>query len=413
MGVVVQIAKNLIEENTMTIPFLADAEALADELTAIRRDLHMHPELGFQEFRTAGIVAEQLNELGYEVVAGVGKTGVVGLLPGGQPGERTVLLRFDMDALPIEEANDVPYRSQTPGVMHACGHDAHVAVGLGVAKVLAKHRDQLPGTVKLMFQPAEEGLGGALAMISDGVLDRIGPPVDRALGLHVSSMHPLGTAAVRTGPMMAAGAGLTITVTGKGGHGAMPHHTVDAVVVAAQIIVALQTVVARNIDPDDTGVVTIGSILAGNAGNVIAETATMRGTIRSFTPEVKALLRQRVPAIAKGVAAALGATADVVISEGIDATVNAAEPTQVVYDIAAAVLGAEKIDTTFRTTGGEDFSAVLARVPGNFFFLGARNDEQGINAPHHNPRFDIDERCLPAGVAILCEAARQILHGAG
>ncbi|MEZ4727734.1 MAG: amidohydrolase [Caldilineaceae bacterium] len=397
----------------MTIPFLADAEALADELTAIRRDLHMHPELGFQEFRTAGIVAEQLNELGYEVVAGVGKTGVVGLLPGGQPGERTVLLRFDMDALPIEEANDVPYRSQTPGVMHACGHDAHVAVGLGVAKVLAKHRDQLPGTVKLMFQPAEEGLGGALAMISDGVLDRIGPPVDRALGLHVSSMHPLGTAAVRTGPMMAAGAGLTITVTGKGGHGAMPHHTVDAVVVAAQIIVALQTVVARNIDPDDTGVVTIGSILAGNAGNVIAETATMRGTIRSFTPEVKALLRQRVPAIAKGVAAALGATADVVISEGIDATVNAAEPTQVVYDIAAAVLGAEKIDTTFRTTGGEDFSAVLARVPGNFFFLGARNDEQGINAPHHNPRFDIDERCLPAGVAILCEAARQILHGAG
>jgi amidohydrolase len=397
----------------MTIPFLADAQALADELTAIRRDLHMHPELGFQEFRTAGIVTEQLNALGYEVVTGVGKTGVVGLLPGGQPGDRTVLLRFDMDALPIEDIKDVPYRSQTPGVMHACGHDAHVAVGLGVAKVLAKYREQLPGTIKLMFQPAEEGIGGAIAMINDGILDRIGPPVDRALGLHVSSMHPFGTAVVRSGAMLAAGAGLTITVTGRGGHGAMPNQTVDAVVVAAQIIVALQTIVARNVDPEDTAVVSIGSIQAGNAGNVIAETAIMRGTIRSFTPESKALLRRRVPEIAMGIAAALGATATVEIGEGVDATISAPEPTAVVYDAAAAVLGAENIDTTYRTTGGEDFSAVLARVPGNFFFLGARNDERGINAPHHNPRFDIDERCLPQGVAILCEAARQVLQGKG
>jgi amidohydrolase len=397
----------------MTAPFLADAQALADELTAIRRDLHMHPELGFQEFRTAGIVTDQLNALGYEVVTGVGKTGVVGLLPGGQPGDRTVLLRFDMDALPIEDIKDVPYRSQTPGVMHACGHDAHVAVGLGVAKVLAKYREQLPGTIKLMFQPAEEGIGGAIAMINDGILDRIGPPVDRALGLHVSSMHPFGTAVVRSGAMLAAGAGLTSTVTGRGGHGAMPNQTVDAVVVAAQIIVALQTIVARNVDPEDTAVVSIGSIQAGNAGNVIAETAIMRGTIRSFTPESKALLRRRVPEIAMGIAAALGATATVEIGEGVDATVSAPGPTAVVYDAAAAVLGAENIDTTYRTTGGEDFSAVLARVPGNFFFLGARNDERGINAPHHNPRFDIDERCLPQGVAILCEAARQVLQGKG
>lgn len=297
--------------------------------------------------------------------------------------------------------------------MHACGHDAHVAVGLGVAKVLAQHRDALPGTIKLMFQPAEEGLGGAMAMIKDGVLDRIGPPVDRALGLHVSSMHPLGTAAMRTGPMMAAGAGLTITVNGKGGHGAMPHHTVDAVVVAAQIIVALQTIIARNVDPDETGVVTIGSIVAGNAGNVIAETATMRGTIRSFTPETKALLRRRVPEIAMGIAATFGATAEVQIGDGVDATVNADAPTQLVHDVVASILGADQIDTNFRTTGGEDFSAVLARVPGNFFFLGARNDERGIVAPHHNPRFDIDERCLPQGVAILCEAARQVLRGKG
>lgn len=397
----------------MTTPFLADAQALADELTAIRRDLHMHPELGFQEFRTAGIVAEQLNTLGYEVVTGVGKTGVVGLLPGGQPGDRTVLLRFDMDALPIHDAKDAPYRSQTAGVMHACGHDAHVAVGLGVAKVLAKYRDQLPGTIKLMFQPAEEGMGGALAMINDGILERIGPPVDRALGLHVSSMHPFGTAVVRSGAMLAASAGVTITVNGKGGHGAMPHQTVDAVVVAAQIIVALQTIIARNLDPDETGVVTIGSVIAGNAGNVIADTATMRGTIRSYSTATKELLRRRVPEIAQGIAATFGATAEVQINDGVDATVNAEAPTQIVYEAAAAVLGADQIDTTFRTTGGEDFSAVLARVPGNFFFLGARNEERGITAPHHNPHFDIDERCLPQGVAILCEAARQVLSGKG
>ena len=395
----------------MSHPYLADAEALAEELTATRRDLHMHPEMGFQEVRTSGIVADKLNSLGYEVVAGVGKTGVVGLLQGGQPGDRTVLLRFDMDALPIEEANDVPYRSQTPGVMHACGHDAHVAIGLGVADVLAKHRDQLPGTIKLMFQPAEEGLGGALAMISDGVIDRIGPPADRAIGLHVSSMHPLGTAAMRVGPMMAAGARLTITVHGKGGHGAMPHQTVDAVVVAAQIVNMLQTIMARNVDPEDIGVVTIGSIHAGEAGNVIAETAVMQGTIRSFTAETKALLRRRVPEIAEMTAAALGATVTVEIGEGIDATVNAEAPTLVMADAARALLGTDNVSMDFRTTGGEDFSAVLARVPGNFFFLGARNDEKGINAPHHNPRFDIDEACLPQGVAILCDAATRILRG--
>lgn len=397
----------------MSHPFIADAEALADDLIAIRRDLHIHPELGFQEIRTAGIVADRLNSLGYEVVAGVGKTGVVGLLQGGQPGERTVLLRFDMDALPIDEANDVPYRSQVSGVMHACGHDAHVAIGLGVAHVLAQHREQLPGTVKLMFQPAEEGLGGALAMIADGVLDRIGPPADRAIGLHVSSQHPLGTAAMRIGPMMAAGARVTITVHGKGGHGARPNETVDAVVVAAQIVNLLQTIVSRNLDPDDIGVVSIGSIHAGDAGNVIAETAVMHGTIRSFTPETKALLRQRVPEVAQMTAAALGATADVEINEGIDATVNAEAPTLVMAAAARDLLGAENVAMDYRTTGGEDFSAVLARVPGNFFFLGARNDERGINAPHHNPRFDIDERCLPQGVAILCDAAARILKGEG
>ncbi len=394
----------------MALSFLADAEAIRDDLIAIRRDLHMHPELGFQEVRTARIVATRLGELGYEVITGVGKTGVVGLLSGGQPGDRTVLLRFDMDALPIHEENDVPYRSQVPGVMHACGHDAHVAVGLGVATVLAKHRESLPGTIKLMFQPAEEGLGGAMAMINDGVLQE--PAVDVALGLHVSSTFPTGQAVVRSDAFLAAADQLNIVVRGRGGHAAHPDQTVDAVAVAAHIVVALQTIVSRNLDPEEPGVVTVGSIHAGDAGNVIAEVATLRGSIRSFSPEVRALLHRRIKEVAEGVAVALGAQAEVTITLGVDPTVNAPAPTRVVYAAAAEVLGEANINTTFRSTGGEDFSAVLSRVPGHFFFLGARDDARGLNFPHHNPHFDIDESCLPQGVAILCAAALQCLNGA-
>ncbi len=393
----------------MSDPLLAEAEVLHDELIALRRDLHAHPELGFQEVRTAGIVAEKLSALGYEVVSGVGQTGVVGLIQGPQPNERTVMLRFDMDALPIHEENDVPYRSQTPGVMHACGHDAHVAVGIGVATLLARHQAELPGTIKLMFQPAEETLGGAQSMIADGVLE--GPHVDVALGLHVSSSHDLGTAVVRSGAMMAAADGLEIVVHGRGGHAAHPDQTIDAILVASQIVVALQTIVARSLNPEETGVVTIGSLHAGDAANVIAETATLRGSIRSFTPEVRALLHRRIREVADGVAAAFGARASVNVRAGVDPTVNAPAPTDVVYRSAAAVLGEEHIDTTWRTTGGEDFSAVLARVPGNFFFLGARNVERGFSYPHHNPHFDIDEACLPKGVAILCDAALRCLRG--
>lgn len=392
----------------MATPFLAEAETLRDELTAIRRDLHAHPELGFQELRTARIVAEKLGTLGYEVQSGVGKTGVVGLLQGGQPGEHTVLLRFDMDALPIHEENEVAYRSTVPGVMHACGHDAHVAVGIGVATLLARHRAELQGTIKLMFQPAEEGLGGAFSMIEDGVLE--GPKVDYALGLHVSSNHDLGSAVVRDGALLAASDKLEISIQGRGGHGAHPDQTVDAVLVAAQLIVALQTIVARSINPEDTGVVTVGAVHAGEAGNVIANSAVLRGTIRSFKQEVRELLHRRIREVSAGIAASFGASIEVDIPYGVDATVNAPRPTAVMHAAAAAVLGADKIDTTYRTTGGEDFSAVLARVPGNFFFLGARSDER-TGFPHHNPHFDIDEACLPQGVAILCDAALRCLEG--
>ncbi|NOK59331.1 MAG: amidohydrolase [Chloroflexi bacterium AL-W] len=393
----------------MTAPFLSDANELHEKLVTIRRDLHAHPELGFQEIRTARVVAEELSTLGYEVVTGVGKTGVVGLLNGGQPGDQTVLLRFDMDALPIEEANDVPYRSQTPGVMHACGHDAHVAVGLGVANILAKHRASFPGTIKLMFQPAEEGLGGAIAMIDDGVLKE--PDVDVALGLHVTSLLPLGKAVVRSGAMMAAADEATIVVHGRGGHAAHPEQATDAVLIGSHIVVALQTIISRNLHPEEVGVITVGSIQAGQANNVIAETATLRCSIRSFEQEIRELLHRRIREVAIGVAAAFGATADVDIHIGVDPTVNAPAPTAVIYEAAAEVLGTEHIDTTFRTTGGEDFSAILLRVPGNFFFLGGRNDARQLNFPHHNPHFDIDEACLSQGVAILCAAAVRCLNG--
>jgi amidohydrolase len=274
---------------------------------------------------------------------------------------------------------------------------------------LAQHRDRFGGTVKLMFQPAEEGLGGAKAMIEDGVLK--GPEVDVAFGLHVSSNHDTGTAVVRPGALLAASDRLHIVVRGRGGHAAHPEQTVDAVLVAAQIVVALQTIVARNIDPEQAAVITIGSIHAGEASNVIAETAELRGSIRSFDPEVRATLHRRIHEVATGVAAALGATAEVNTPYGVDATVNAPAPTALVQTVAAEVLGSTNVNTTYRSTGGEDFSAVLSEVPGQFFFLGSRNRELGTHFPHHNPRFDVDESCFPYGVAILCETAVRALAG--
>jgi amidohydrolase len=293
--------------------------------------------------------------------------------------------------------------------MHACGHDAHVAVGIGVATILARHRDQIGGTVKLMFQPAEENLGGAFAMIADGLLET--PKPDVALSIHVSSGHDTGTAVVREGPLMAASDGFQIVVRGRGGHGASPHETIDAVLVGTQIVVALQTIVSRNVDPNETGVVTVGAFHAGTVGNIIAETAELRGTIRSFTPDVRELLHRRVREVAEGVAASLGATAEVKLMIGVSPTVNEPQVTAVMREATAAVIGADRIDSNYRTTGAEDFSAVLEQIPGSYFFLGSRGGEASA-FPHHNPRFDIDENCLPQGVAILCDTAVRCLRSA-
>ena len=259
--------------------FLKEANRIQPELIHWRRDFHQFPELRFEETRTAQIVAQHLKSLGIQTITGVGKTGVVGLISGEKPGP-TALLRFDMDALPILEETGVDYQSKNPGVMHACGHDAHTAIGMGVAKILSSHRHELAGTVKLAFQPAEEGTGGALAMIKDGILEN--PKVDLTFGLHLQSQTPSGTLLIGDGPILAAADEFTIRVKGKGGHGALPHETVDAIVIASQIVNLLQTIISRNVNQMETSILSIGSLHAGSSFNIIAETAELTGTIRTY-----------------------------------------------------------------------------------------------------------------------------------
>lgn len=393
----------------MNLTFKAEALLLKDQLIAWRRDFHRHPELGFKEFRTSGIVAKHLASLGLEVQSGVGKTGVVGVLEGSQPGP-IVMVRFDMDALPITELNQTDYVSEHPGVMHACGHDAHTAIGMGLAQIMAQHRDEFAGTVKFVFQPAEEGENGALAMIRDGVLNDPAPEI--ALGLHVWNEALVGIAQVGTGGVMAAADIFTIKVQGKGTHGAQPHRGVDATLVAAQIVNALQTVVARNVDPRQTAVVTVGTLHAGSAFNIIAESAEMTGTLRTFDPGVREQMIQRVTSVVEGTAAALGGSASIEIKAISPATINDERAAQLVRETARDVMGTANVSTDQFTMGAEDMSEFLNRVPGCFFFLGSANPDKGPVYPHHNPRFDIDESILPDGVAILAGAAWRYLNGA-
>jgi amidohydrolase len=386
----------------------SEAYLLKDQLIAWRRDFHRHPELGFQEFRTSGIVAKHLSTLGIEVQTGVGKTGVVGLLEGSKPGP-VVMLRFDMDALPIEEANQTDYVSQSSGVMHACGHDAHTAIGMGIAQLLVRHRDEWAGTIKFVFQPGEEGCGGALAMIADGVLEN--PKPELALGLHVWNDQPLGLLAAGAGGVMAAADIFTVKVQGKGGHGAQPHLCVDAVLVASQIVVALQSIVARNVNPRQTAVVTVGSIHAGTAFNIIADTAELKGTIRTFEAAARDEIIQRMTVMVESAARALGGSATLEVKPISPATVNAEPAARLVRETAIEVLGAEQVTAEQFTMTAEDMSEFLNRVPGCFFFIGSANTARGLNAPHHNPHFDIDEDVMPLGVATLASAALSYLNG--
>ena len=388
---------------------LAEASAMAEQLVAWRRDFHMHPELGYQEVRTAGIVADHLRTLGLEVSTGIGKTGVVALVEGDNTplDAPTVMLRFDMDALPIHEANEVPYRSQQAGVMHACGHDGHTAIGMGVAQLLVARRNELPGRVKLVFQPAEEALGGALAMINDGVLAE--PKPAAAFGLHLWSRLPLNQVVVQSGPLWAAADSFTITVRGRGGHGAMPHETIDSTLVASEIVMALQSIVARNVNPTDTAVVSVGTFISGNAANVISGEATLTGTIRSFTPEVRNLLFGRIDEIAKGICQAHGATCVVEPRLGCPATINSVAGAALMARVATGVVGAEQVAQIAPMMVGEDMAEFLDRAPGCFVLIGAADPAGPELSPHHNATFDFDERMLPTGVAVLAGAAMAYL----
>ncbi len=386
---------------------LKEALAMMDETVALRRDIHRHPELGFEEKRTAGIVAEHLRDLGLAVTTGIAETGVVGLLRG-QSDSPVILLRFDMDALPILEETGAAYASETPGVMHACGHDSHVAVGLSVAKLLAAHRDELPGAIKFVFQPAEEGGGGAERMVAAGVLEN--PRPDASMGVHVWNEKPVGWYALNPGPMMAGAEIFSVKITGKGGHGAAPHKSVDPIVAAAQIITALQTIPSRSLNPLDSAVVSVCKVDAGTAFNIIPQEAILSGTIRTFKPDVNQTVRERFETIVHKSAEAMGCRAEISIERVTLPVANDPDLTAIMTDVVKGIDPEAKIDTSHQTMGSEDFSFMMDDIPGCFVMVGSANPDKGLDYGHHHPKFDIDESCLPYAAAVLSEGVLEILR---
>ncbi|TVP62994.1 MAG: amidohydrolase [Nodularia sp. (in: Bacteria)] len=387
-----------------------EIRSLQPRLVEWRRRLHQKPELGFKEKLTAELVSSQLQEWGIEHETGIAQTGIVATIKGNKPGDEKVLaIRADMDALPIQELNEVPYKSQHDGVMHACGHDGHTAIALGTAYYLHKHRQDFSGTVKMIFQPAEEGPGGAQPMIAAGVLKN--PDVDAIIGLHLWNNLPLGTVGVRAGALMASVECFNCTILGKGGHGAMPHQTVDSIVVAAQIVNALQTIVARNVNPIDSAVVTIGELHAGTKLNIIADKARMSGTIRYFNPDFQGFFHQRVEQIIAGVCQSHGAKYDLDYWSLYPPVINDAGIAELVKSVAEEVIETPMgIVPECQTMGGEDMSFFLQAVPGCYFFLGSANPEKNLAYPHHHPRFDFDETALAMGVEIFVRSVEKFLN---
>ncbi len=380
-------------------------ESRRGDLVDLRRDLHAHPELAFQEKRTAGIVEARLRAAGLEVRGGLAQTGVVGVLRGSRPG-RTVLVRADIDALPIQETSEAPYKSQIPGRMHACAHDGHTAIALVLAEIMAERRGALAGTLTFAFQPAEEITSGALPMIEAGAMGD--PPADAAIGLHIWNDLPVGTVAASPGPVFGAVDEIAISIEGRGGHGAVPHLATDPIVAAAQAIVALQTVVSRETAPLETAVVTVAMIHAGTAFNIIPDRVEMRGTVRSFADDVRERTLRRVEEIAAGVAGAMRCKATLTTRFGTPPVVNDEAVTAVVREVAARVVSAERVVSQTPTTGGDDMAYFLQRAPGCYFAVGSCNRDRGLDAAHHNPRFDFDEEALVIGAKVLGGAALRL-----
>jgi amidohydrolase len=370
-----------------------------------RRDFHRHPELAYQEVRTSGIVREWCAGLGLEMKTGVGETGVIATLRGAKPG-RTVALRADMDALPVREANECDYASVRPGLMHACGHDAHTAMLLGVASVLGALRERLAGEVRFLFQPAEEGAGGAVPLIEAGALDG----VELVLGQHMGPEHATGTVAVSRGPAMAAADFFTLKVIGRGGHGAYPHLTVDPVPIAAQLVLALQTIVARAVDPLAPAVVSVGTIRGGFRDNVIAPEVELAGTVRTFDAALRREMPAHVERIARGVTAAHGARYELAYNLQYPPVVNHEPAARLVERAGREVLGDGGVKVVPPSMGGEDFAFYLERVPGCFYWLGCRAPDRREAANLHSPTFDLDENALAHGVHVMARAAMRFLE---
>ncbi len=390
-----------LETRKVMRDFRPQARALREEMVARRRDFHQHPEIAFDEVRTAGIVAQVLSELGIEVQTGVGKTGVVGLLEGNKDGP-TVLVRFDMDALPIEEANDVAYRSQTAQRMHACGHDGHTAIGLAVAKMLSAHRGEMRGRIKFIFQPAEEIGQGALAMINDGILSDPIPGV--SLGLHLWNELPVGEVGLTPGGAMAGANIFSVEIRGRGGHAAIPNQTVDPVVAMAHMITALQSIVSRNVSPLDTAVVSVTRVQAGDAFNVIPDKAAFHGTIRTFDQDSYDLVIERFQKIVTGIAETMGSMVSINFRLPSPPVTNDPDTIARLRNGFAQLAPEWVYRDGIRTMAAEDMGFILERVPGVFFFVGSANAEQGLNYPHHHPRFDFDEEALVIGASLLASA---------
>ena len=373
-------------------------------LQSIRRDIHTHPELAMEEKRTTKLVRAELEKLGIPLQDLPGlKSGLAALLEGNGPGP-TLAIRADMDALAMEEMNDKPYRSQNPGAMHACGHDAHTAILLGVAKAVTESglMKKLPGRVKLIFQPAEENLTGAKAMIEAGVLEN--PAPDMILGFHMDPDAEVGKANLYRGVSHAASDRFLITVQGRGGHAGAPHKSADPVIAACHMVLAIQSIVSRNIDPLDSGVVTIGIIQAGSAPNIIPDQALIRGSIRSFTKEDRELIFRRIGEIAEGVGKGLGVEGKAEIFPGVIPCVNHPEASELLFRAAAKTLGEKNVQFNKPRTGSEDFALFADKVPGAVVRLGCRNEAQGIKYPAHSPWYDLDEEVMPLGVELMLAA---------
>ncbi|AFZ66259.1 M20 family metallopeptidase [Deinococcus peraridilitoris] len=379
--------------------------ALDAQVITWRRHLHQHPELSFQEHETADYVETQLREMNGLIITRPTPTSILAVLQGQAGPGRTVLLRADMDALPIQEETEYDFASQNDGVMHACGHDGHTAMLLGAAKVLSEQSRALHGEVRFIFQHAEELFpGGAQQVVDAGVMDG----VDVAVGAHLFSPIPVGLVALKSGPLMAAPDTFELTVIGKGGHGAMPHETVDPIVIAAHIVTALQTIVSRQRDPLEPAVVSVTTFQSGTAHNIIPNSAVLTGTVRTFDASLREQIPRLMERLVQGLTDGFGASYQLNYTFGYRATVNDPEVTDVLRSVVRDTLGPDALIEAQPTMGGEDFSAYQTKAPGTFIFIGARNEQAGISAPHHHPKFAIDEQALSHGVKVLVEAALRL-----